>query len=56
MKLLGLVGFCADGFVRQPQVLYLQLGQVSRLFYFQMKSNTDLQNGVCPILLCLPGI
>jgi hypothetical protein len=29
MKLLGLVGFCADGFVRQPQVLYLQLGQVS---------------------------
>ena len=29
MKLLGLVGFCADGFVRQPQVLYLQHGQVS---------------------------
>jgi hypothetical protein len=23
MKLLGLVGFCAVGFVRQPHVLYL---------------------------------
>ena len=47
MKLLGLVGFCADDFVCQPQVLYLQLCQVSGLFYFLMKSNNRLQNGVC---------
>jgi hypothetical protein len=54
MKLLGLVGFCGVGFVRQPHVLYLLHRLIYRVLVFQQRLMSFHYCNDCLKLLCLP--